>query len=800
MSLDEYRRRRNFHRTSEPAASTGRKSQRDRRFVIQLHHARARHFDFRLELDGVLRSWAVPRGPSLRPADKRLAVQVEDHPLAYGGFEGRIPEGEYGAGEVRIVEQGLWQPDGDAARALAEGKLDFRLEGRHLKGRWSLVRTGPHAKKAKWLLIKHADAEAADTDLDALVAKPRRPRDTRRTITPDDWSERALALPGATLGRPAPIPQLATLREHVPTGDQWLHEIKWDGYRLLAARDGDAVKLQSRNAVDWTGRFAGIEAALRALPLRAVLVDAELVALNDAGYSEFVRLQAALEGIEDHPVSAVAFDLLSVDGVDLTGCSQLDRKALLRDVLASRPSPWLAYGEHIVGNGPRVLARALAEGYEGIVSKRVDATYSAGRSQDWIKIKRRDGFEAVVVGFTLPKGSRQGIGALLLAVREPEGMRYVGRVGTGMDTRLLTTLRTKLDGLRSQAPTVTIPDHVPLPQRTVQWVRPRLVVEVEHRGWGKNGLLRQASFLRLRFDKSAADAGPERPSALQRLTHPDRRVYPSPPITKRQVAEYYEAVAPWLLREVQGRPLSLLRAPDGLAGEKFFQKHLKEGLGSGVGSLPVREKSGQLRAYLKIDDAVGLLSLVQMNALEFHPWGVRAGEPDRPDRLTLDLDPGAGVDWPAVVQAAIDMRAHLERAGLRCHALLSGGKGVHVVVPLEGHDSWAAVKRFARTFAHVLAEDAPDRFVAVASRARRKGRIFIDWLRNGRGATSIAPWSLRARPGAPVAMPVSWQDLVSSRGADAFDLGRAMELTMRMPTHPWGDYRALPQRLPGGRR
>jgi bifunctional non-homologous end joining protein LigD len=800
MSLDEYRRRRNFDRTSEPAGSTGRKSPRDRRFVIQLHHARARHFDFRLELDGVLRSWAVPKGPSLRPSDKRLAVEVEDHPLAYGGFEGRIPEGEYGAGEVRIVEQGTWQPDGDAARALAEGKLDFQLEGRHLKGGWSLVRTGKPAKKAKWLLIKHADAEATDTDLDALVAKPQRSRAARRRTAPEDWSERALALPGATLGRPAPIPQLATLRDHAPTGDQWLHEIKWDGYRLLAARDGDAVKLQSRNAVDWTGRFAGIEAALRALPLRAVLIDAELVALNDAGYSEFVRLQAALEGIEDHPVSAVAFDLLSVDGVDLTGCTQLDRKALLRDVLASRPSPWLAYGEHIVGNGPRVLARALAEGYEGIVSKRVDATYSAGRSQDWIKIKRRDGFEAVVVGFTLPKGSRQGIGALLLAVREPEGMRYVGRVGSGMDARLLSTLRTKLDGLRTQAPAVTIPDHVPLPKRTVQWVRPRLVVEVEHRGWGKNDLLRQASFLRLRFDKSAAETEPGMPSALVRLTHPDRRVYASPPITKRQVAEYYEAVAPWLLREVQGRPLSLLRAPDGLAGERFFQKHLKEGLGKGVSSLPVREKSGQLRAYLKIDDAVGLLSLVQMNALEFHPWGVRAGEPDRPDRLTLDLDPGPGVDWPDVVRAAVDMRAHLEHAGLRCHALLSGGKGVHVVVPLEGHDTWAVVKRFARTFAYVLADDAPDRFVAVASKAQRKGRIFVDWLRNSRGATSIAPWSLRARPGAPVAMPVSWPDLVSSKGADEFDLGRAMALTMRMSAHPWGDYRALPQRLPGGRR
>lgn len=658
--------------------------------------------------------------------------------------------------------------------------------------------TGKPARKAKWLLVEPAGAEAADTDRDAPAVDPAGVDADSSGNAP--WSDRALALPGAKLGRPAVSPQLATLRDHAPDGDNWLHEIKWDGYRLLASREGSVLKLQSRNAVDWTGRFAGVEAALRELPIRAVLIDAELVALNEAGYSEFVQLQAVLEGVEDSPISCVAFDLLAVDGVDLTGCRQLDRKLLLRDVLAVRPSRWLAYGEHIIGQGPRALARALADGHEGIVSKRIDAPYAAGRSQDWIKLKRRDGFEAIVVGFTLAKGSRRGVGALLLAVREPDGLRYVGRVGSGMDIRALTTLRARLDGMRAPAPVVAIPEHLPAPRGAVHWVRPRLVVEVEHRGRGKHGLLRHASFLRLRPDKPAgADEATEQ-SPLRRLTHPDRLVYPSPPISKRQVAEYYQAVAPWLLREVRGRPLSLLRAPEGLAGERFFQKHLNDGLGAGVVSLPIRGKSGRIRAYLAIENEEGLLSLVQRNTLEFHPWGVRPGEPDRPDRLTLDLDPGPGVDWKSVVRAARDIREHLEHAGLRSHALLSGGKGVHVVVPLDGRDGWAAVKRFARTLAHVLAEDAPNRFVAVASKAQRKGRIFVDWLRNGRGATSIAPWSLRARAGAPVAMPVDWSQLESSRGADDFGLDLARELTEGLGEHPWGDYRSLPQHLPDRRR
>jgi bifunctional non-homologous end joining protein LigD len=785
VTLREYQRKRNFARTPEPAAAAVRSARAgDPRFVIQLHHARARHFDFRLEVDGALKSWAVPKGPSLRVGEKRLAVEVEDHPIEYGNFEGDIPPGQYGAGHVRIVEQGRWHPLGNPLDALAAGKLEFELEGRWLRGRWKLIRTGAAAPKAKWLLLKRDDAFARDTDLDALVANPA-----------SEWRDRALALRHARNGAAPLSLQLATSRDAAPSGETWLHEIKWDGYRLLASRDGDTVRLQSRNGIDWGGRHPEIEHALRALPVESVVIDAELVALDARGHADFARLQRALDGTAPHPVSCVAFDLLALDGVDVTRATQIERKALLKEVLASQPSPWIAYGEHIVGHGPRVFAKALAAGHEGIVSKRVDAPYAAGRSQHWIKLKRRDGFDAVVVGYTAPKGARRGIGALLLAVRETTGYRYVGRVGSGIDDATLVRLARELGRDHTEAAPVTLPAHVVLPRKQIHWVTPRLVAEVEHRGWGKEGLLRQASFLRLREDK---EEKPAPASTRARLTSPDRVVYPADGIAKRDVARYYEAVAPWLLPEIAGRPLSLLRAPDGIDGAMFFQKHAGPGFGDAVRSIDVREKSGARRPYLMIDDVAGLLGLVQMNAIELHPWGVVPGAPDRPDRITFDLDPGERVGWAAVLDTARGIRDHLAAVGLTSYPLLSGGKGVHVIVPLSGEDTWAAVKQFARALAQVRAADDPRHLVAVARKADRAGRIFIDWLRNGRGATSVAPWSLRARRGAPVAMPVSWRELDAARAADDFRLAAVTEAAASWKKHPWGEYRARPQRLPRG--
>jgi bifunctional non-homologous end joining protein LigD len=794
VSLEEYRRRRDFSRTREPAARAARRGEGAAQFVIQLHHARARHFDFRLELDGVLKSWAVPKGPSLRAGERRLAVQVEDHPLDYGDFEGEIPKGEYGGGHVRIVERGQWQPAGDAEQGLAAGKLDFELQGTHLHGAWTLVRTGPERAKANWLLIKRSDAHARDTDLDALVTDG-----SEASTDPASGMlrARALALPGARLGPVPPEPQLATARDAAPSGDGWLHEIKWDGYRLIALREAAAVRLQSRNGVDWSGRFPQIEAALRALPLASILLDSELVALQANGHSDFSLLQRALEGRVAHPVSCVAFDLLELDGVDLRGVALLSRKTLLEAVLAAAPSPWIAYGRHLVGHGARVFAKALAAGHEGIVSKRIDAPYRAGRSQDWIKLKRRDGVDAVVVGYTAPKGARQGLGALLLAVEDGDGYRYVGRVGSGIDDAMLKRLAAALAPLATSQAAVEIPAHVPLSPRQVHWVEPRLIVEVDHRGWGKEGLLRHASFRRLREDRRAEPAAPAA-SRAPRLTHPERVVYPDAGLTKRDVARYYAAVAPWLLQELARRPLSLLRAPDGIDGERFFQKHASAGMGQHRKSIAVREASGRRRAYLVVEDAQDLLALVQMNALEFHPWGARPHSPERPDRITFDLDPGDGVAWRDVVGAAIGIREHLAAVGLRSYPLLSGGKGAHVFVPLGGEDGWPAVKQFARALAQVRAQDDPGHLVAVARKAERRGRIFIDWLRNSRGATSIAPWSLRARPGAPVAMPVSWRDFEIARSADAFRLPAVLDEAPGWKRHPWGDYRAKPQALPRG--
>jgi bifunctional non-homologous end joining protein LigD len=786
VSLQEYRRKRDFARTPEPGAGVARARRKDLRFVIQLHHARARHFDFRLEVDGTLKSWAVPKGPSLRVGEKRLAVEVEDHPIAYGAFEGESPAGQYGAGHVRIVEQGRWQPVGDPLEAIAAGKLEFALDGRWLQGAWKLVRTGAAAPKAKWLLFKRDDEYAQDTDLDALVADGGHA-----------WRERALAVSGARRGKTEPALQLATAREAAPGGDQWLHEIKWDGYRLLARRDGDTVKLQSRNGLDWSGRFPEIEQALKALPVESLTIDAELVALDPRGHADFARLQRALEGSQKQPISCVAFDLLALDGVDLTRVAQLQRKQLLEQLLASAPSPWVAYGQHIVGHGARVLAKALATGHEGILSKRIDAPYLDGRSQHWVKVKRRDGFDATVVGYTSPKGSRRGIGALLLAVPEKGGYRYVGRVGSGIDDATLLALARRLEHDRTDTAPVALPAHVVLPRKQIHWVEPRLVAEVEHRGWGKEGLLRQASFLRLRDDKEHVAARIDvAASPHARLTSPDRVVYPADGIAKRDVASYYEAVAPWLLPEIAGRPLSLLRAPDGIEAAMFFQKHAGPGFGSAVKSIDVREKTGARRPYLMIDDVEGLLDLVQMNAIELHPWGVLSGQPDRPDRITFDLDPGDGVRWPAVLSEARGIRDHLATVGLTSYPMLSGGKGVHVIVPLSGKDTWTAVKGFARALAQVRANDDPKRLIAVARKADRKGRIFIDWLRNGRGATSIAPWSLRARPGAPVAMPVSWAELEGARGGNDFRLAAVRSAIARQKRHPWGDYRARSQRLP----
>lgn len=837
MSLRDYARKRRFDGTPEPAGDAqGRRHRASAPiFVVQLHHASARHYDFRLEADGALKSWAVPKGPSMRAGERRLAVQVEDHPLDYASFEGEIPEGHYGAGHVALFDNGTWRAEGDPLERIAAGKLDFELSGDRLQGRFTLVRTASRARQPQWLLIKRSDEHARDIDADAMlddaVAPQRRarkatkasgatgktkaakksPAAAKRTARgrrkAGRWKADALTLPGAVERRmPRGIePQLATLRMRPPKGEGWLHEVKWDGYRMLVYRDA-AVELCSRNQLPWAHRVPQLVEALAALPVDQAILDGELVATDSQGRSDFALLQRLLERGNTRDLRLIAFDLLYLDGVDLREVAQLARRELLAELLEQVESPLLAFSAHVEGDAEAVLAASAQGGLEGIICKRANAPYRSGRHEAWIKLKHVDDESFVVVGSTPPRNSREGFGSLLLAEPAGEGLRYVGRVGSGFNQDALRQVAERLRALHVDEAAVEVPAHVPFALRSVRWVRPRLLVDVHTRGRGKEGLIRQASFVRLREDRSAADVA--RPARARRqapresemagtqVSSPDRVVYPDDGITKQQVADYYAAVADWLLPELVERPLSLLRCPGGTGGECFFQKHHADSLGAGVHPVKLREKDGS-DEYLYVRDIEGVLSLVQMNTIEFHPWGAKRKAPEKPDRLVFDLDPGDGVPWADTRRAAREVRDRLAEVGLESWPRLSGGKGVHVCVPIRPGPGWDEVKDFCEAFAKAMVTQSPLRYVATASKQARNGRIFIDWLRNGRGATSVASWVLRARPGAPVAMPVRWDELGRASSPAHYDLKRALRRAATLRSDPWDGYADLRQSLPG---
>ena len=819
MSLAEYSRKRDFSRSPEPA----RGGRRGRRFVVQLHHASHRHFDFRLEVDGVLKSWAVPKGPSFDPKVRRLAMQVEDHPLAYAGFEGDIPEGEYGAGRVDVFDTGEWEALGSAREGLARGELKFILHGDILRGSWLLVRSGAQGRKPAWLLIKHDDAFAgpreADDFIDAKTQRPlplrlrrqvwaeptplRRPakkaaaKATRATGTRESIRAEAFA---PELCRPARVP---------PAGDDWLHEVKWDGYRLLATVVRGKARLWSRNGLDWTARLAEIAAAVEALGFRSARIDGELIAPGD-GRGSFANLQGRLAGTREEPLAYMLFDLIHADGRSLREVPLIDRKQHLRAQLERHPHACLRWSEHHIGDGAAVLAGARRAGLEGIISKRVDSGYSGTRSGQWLKLKHRPSDEFIIIGYTDPKGGRPGFGALLLAEPDAGGrLAYSGRVGSGFDDAGLVTLHRRLAALRVEQPAADVDRLARNDRAAAHWVEPRLVAEVFHQGRGAQGLLRQASFKGLREDKDApAQTGSGRRSRMKKdkaeppasspgvvITHPERVVYPASGFTKQDVADYYEAVADVLLPEIAGRPLSVVRCPDGVGGECFFQKHAGRGWGKQVGRMRVREKGG-LREYLAVDNPGGLLELVQMNVLEFHVGGCEANRPDRAARLVFDLDPGERVGWQAVVEAARYLRRHLASIALESFVRTSGGKGLHVVVPIRPAIDWKQARAFARAVAEALAELRPQQFVSVAGANNRRGRIFIDWLRNGASATSIASYSLRARPAAGVAMPLGWNEPGRLRGGDHFGPAEALQRLRRRRRDPWQGIDSLQQTLP----
>ncbi|MDZ5841862.1 DNA ligase D [Stenotrophomonas sp. TWI143] len=813
MSLHQYRRKRRLGggngQTPEPDDQPAPGDPKRRPiFVIQLHHASSRHFDFRLEMDGVLKSWAVPKGPSLRVGEKRLAVEVEDHPLSYAGFQGDIPEGHYGAGHVEVFDHGTWACAGDPLQALAAGKIDFVLHGQRLAGGWKLVRTAMKGRQVQWLLIKREDSEARDAEADDLLHAPLREHpgsakkmtDRKTRKAESRWHARALKLQGAR-DRPYPRafkPQLTDHRDAAPDGDRWLHEIKWDGYRLLADLHGGEVKLRSRNGLDWTGDFPEVVQAVQALPVDDARLDGELVVLDEKGRSDFAALQRVIDGSSKAPLRYLLFDLPGVAGVDISAAPLLERKTLLKALIGDTPGT-LAFSDHVLGHGPQVFAASGKAGYEGIVSKQVDAPYVNVRARSWVKVKHEDTDEFLIVGHTAPKGSRVGFGSLLLATPDKDGLRYVGRVGTGFDDDSLRALARTLKPLAVEDAAVALPAHVPFRAASVHWVKPVRVAEVAFRGWGKEGLLRQASFKRLRSDKSGEDlAMPAKTTSSDdavAISHPERVVFAKKKIRKGDVADYYRQMARWILPGIVGRPLSLLRCPDGAGKACFFQKHHGPGLGDAVHAVPLQQKSGR-EDYVYIDDVRGLLQLVQMNTLELHPWGATVADPEHPDRLVFDLDPGEGVGWNEVKAGARDVRDRLQEIGLRSFVRLSGGKGVHVVVPLQPAADWEQAKAFCEAFAQAMAQQAPERYVATMSKAKRGGVIFIDWLRNTRGATSVCSWSLRARESAGVAVPLRWEELARIKAADAFPLDKALARAKRLKADPWQGIDAVKQTLP----
>jgi bifunctional non-homologous end joining protein LigD len=856
MALEDYKKKRDFSRTPEPpgdARPAGGSS-----YCIQKHAASRLHYDFRLELDGVLLSWAVPKGPSFDPRDKRLAMRVEDHPVEYGSFEGVIPEGEYGAGAVVLWDRGTWTPAVDPGLALKKGELKFQLNGEKLVGKWALVRIKGDDPKA-WLLVKDRDEHArTSTELDVVSARPESVLSGRglaevaaerdrlwhsKVVRAGQKAEPAGPAEGMGGGRlrladlagsvRGPLPRtqplaLATVVETPPEGDEWLHEIKHDGYRIVARIEEGDVRLVSRNGKDWTKEFPQVARAVSRLPAGTALLDGEVAAVLPNGATSFQALQRRAEGTV--PLVYFAFDLLHLDGWDLRGVRLEERKEVLRRFLESAPAT-LRFSDHVRGQGPSFFEAARKAGLEGVVSKRADAPYREGRGGDWRKAKGRLSQEVVIGGWTPLSDGRESIGALLVGFYEGEALVYAGKVGSGFDDRLLADLQHRLDA----RPRKTCPfAEVPAELRRVHWVEPDLVAQVEFTQWTDEGRMRQPVFLGLRDDREARHVVRERPGTVEgggvdtvaagrpwealrhhatrtrvasgeevvdllgvRLTHPDRVYYPGLGFTKLDLALYYVTIADAVLPHLEGRPLTLVRCPDGIGGETFFQKH------PGFWTLPqVRRLAmpGEAEEYLFVDSVPGLVALAQAGILEIHPWNSRAEHLEQPDQVIFDLDPDEALPFSRVAAAARRVRALLGERGLESFVKTTGGKGLHVCVPLVPERGWEELEEFTRAVAQRLARDEPGTFTANLLKSRRKGKIYVDYLRNVRGANAVGVFSTRAREGAPVSVPVDWDELDRLSGPTDFGVAevplRVLGWSSGRAADPWARYRTLQQRVP----
>lgn len=856
MPLEEYNRKRDFTKTPEPPGEA--KAPGGFSYCIQKHAASRLHYDFRLELDGVLLSWAVPKGPSFDPREKRLAMHVEDHPVEYGGFEGVIPSGEYGAGTVVLWDRGTWEPVIEPGPALKKGELKFLLHGEKLQGKWALVRIKGDDPKA-WLLVKDKDEHARSlVDYDVIAERPESVASGRglaevaaerdrlwhsKPVRPgvevgpggpapgEGGARLRLAeLPGAargTMPRTQPL-ALATVAEAPPDGDGWLHEIKHDGYRIVARLDEGEVRLVSRNGKDWTKEFPQVARAVGRLPAGTALLDGEVAAVLPGGATSFEALQRRADNAA--PLFYFVFDLVHLDGWNLHAVPLAERKEVLRRLLEGAPET-LRYSDHVRGQGPAFWEQVRQAGLEGVISKRADAPYRAGRGGDWLKSKCRLSQEFVIGGWTRPSDGRDSIGALHVGFWEGEQFVYAGKVGSGLAERVVEDLLRRLQARRRDAsPFVAVP---PDWARDSQWAEPELVCQVEFTQWTDDGRLRQPVFLGLRDDRFARHVVRERPGAVEgggvdtvaagrpwealrshatrtrtaggeevvellgvRLTHPDRIYWPDLGFTKLDLALYYVTLAEQVLPHLEGRPLTLVRCPDGIDGETFYQKK------SGFWTPPqIRRHSppGRQEEHLFVDSVPGLVALAQAGILEVHPWNSRIAAIDQPDQFILDLDPDEALPFSRTAAAARAVRALLRRLGLESFVKTTGGKGLHVCVPLEPQLAWEDVEAFSRAIALRLARDEPGTFTANIAKAQRKGKVFVDYLRNVRGANAVGVFSTRAKPGAPVSVPVEWDELDRLSGPADFTVAevplRVLEQAAGRSADPWARYRSVKQQV-----
>ena len=822
-ALKTYRGKRNFEITPEPADG-GVANELERVFVVQQHWASRLHYDFRLELGGTMKSWAVPKGPSFDPADKRMAVHVEDHPISYNQFEGTIPEKQYGAGKVIIWDKGTWIPTDDPQQGYLDGKLKFELRGHKLHGRWTLIRMkGRGERQEPWLLIKERDELARPASdfsvVDAMPgsvnSKPDRPADAGSVDGPPTGARKA-ALPAQLQ------PELATLADSPPRDpDNWIYEIKFDGYRMLTRAESGKLQLVTRNGNDWTHKLPQLAASLRTMELPDGWYDGEIILPGDRVPADFQALQGAFDSARTADIVYYLFDIPYCAGYDLREVPLVERREVLRRVVERKPTDKVRFSAVFEAPPEEIVASACRLGLEGVVAKRKDSFYVTRRSPDWLKLKCGLRQEFVIGGYSDPKGSRTGIGSLLLGVHDPDGkLRYAGNVGTGFNESTLRELRTKLEAIPSDKPAFAADPELP---RTAHWVTPELVAEVAFGEWTRTGRVRHSVFHGLRDDKparsivreeakhapvtgkrrsastataakssrlvataaAAAVALPTLPAWL-RVSNPDRVIDPQSGLTKIDLVRYYALVAPLMMEHLKGRPVSLVRAPAGVGGELFFQKHAERYNMPGVEQLDPA-LSPEHQPMLEVARPDGLLSAAQMNVIEFHTWNAVKGTIGKPDRMTFDLDPGDGIGWTQVQDAARLVRSFLAELGLPAFLKTSGGKGLHVVVPLKKQLDWDTVKDFSSAIVQHLARTLPDRFAAKSGPKNRVGRIFIDYLRNGFGATTVCAWSARARPGLGISVPVDWDELAGLDNGAHWTVATVKD---RLPlgNAPWAGY------------